>query len=154
MVNKGDTINLDKNTYLKILFPENELISENALNNNSIVCKLYYNNFTMLFTGDIEESAEEKIVNLYESTKQLKSTILKIAHHGSKSSTTQNFLNEVKPQIALIGVGKLNTFGHPNKGVLERLTNIGAQIYRTDVNGEINIKVNKKGEIWVDKMIK
>lgn len=75
----------------------------------------------MLFTGDIEEIAEKRILQKYENTEQLKATILKVAHHGSKSSSVSQILDEIKPQIALIGVGEKNTFGHPNKGVLERL---------------------------------
>ena len=81
---------------------ENESITENPLNNNSIVAKLKYGNFQMLFTGDIEQIAEEKIVEKYGEN--LKSNILKIAHHGSKTSSIENFINCVKPQIALIGV--------------------------------------------------
>ena len=73
----------------------------------------------MLFTGDVEQIAEEKILNKY--TDILESTILKVAHHGSKTSTIKDFVQAVKPQIALIGVGENNKFGHPNEAVLERL---------------------------------
>lgn len=97
------------------------VIGENVLNNNSLVCKMVYKNFSMLFTGDIEEVAEKAILGKYKNTNTLKSTILKVAHHGSKSSSTEGFLEAVKPKIALIGVGKNNTFGHPNSGVLERI---------------------------------
>ncbi len=89
--------------------------------------KLKYNNFTMLFTGDIEKIAEEEITNKYIKTNKLKSIILKIAHHGSKTSTMQEFLNLVKPQITLIGVGKNNNFGHPNDEVLKRLEDLRVQ---------------------------
>ena len=68
---------------------------------------------------------------------------MKVAHHGSKTSSSQNFIELVKPEIALIGVGKDNTFGHPNEGVLERLNKMGTKIYRTDKNGEISILVEK-----------
>lgn len=104
------------------MWPSSDIvISENVLNNNSLVCKLNYQNFSLLFTGDIEEIAEKAILKKYKNTNILKSTILKIAHHGSKSSSTQEFLNEVNPKIALIGVGAKNTFGHPNIEVLEKL---------------------------------
>ncbi len=86
--------------------------------------KLNYNNFTMLFTGDIEKIAEEEIVNKYIKTNKLHSKILKIAHHGSKTSSIQEFLELVKPQIALIGVGENNNFGHPSDDVLKRLENL------------------------------
>lgn len=83
-------------------------IQENIFNNNSIVAKLTYKGFSMLFTGDIEAIAEKEILKEYKNTNinTLKSTILKVAHHGSKSSSTQEFINQVQPQIALIRSGK------------------------------------------------
>lgn len=86
--------------------------------------KLNYNNFSMLLTGDIEKIAEERILEEYKNVDILKSTILKIGHHGSKTSSTQGFLEKVKPKIALIGVGKNNTFGHPSDSVIERLESL------------------------------
>lgn len=86
--------------------------------------KLNYNNFSMLLTGDIEKIAEERILEEYKNVDILKSTILKIGHHGSKTSTTQGFLEKVKPKIALIGVGKNNTFGHPSDSVIKRLEDL------------------------------
>ena len=125
-VNAGDKIKIEKDVYLDILWPDSKtFISENMLNNNSIVCKLVYKNFTCLFTGDIEEIAEKQILQKYKNNlKVLNSTILKVAHHGSKTSTTQEFLEKVHPKIALIGVGKDNKFGHPNDEVLKRLQNL------------------------------
>ena len=126
LVNKGDKINIEKNLYFSILWPDdNELISNNPLNNNSIVCKLNYKNFSMLFTGDIEEEAEKEILNLYGSNSEiLNSTVLKVAHHGSKTSSTQQFLEAVKPNIAIIGVGQDNKFGHPSSDVLNRMNEL------------------------------
>ena len=98
----------------------------------------------MLFTGDIEEIAEKQILTEYKDSKVLNSTILKVGHHGSKTSSTQEFLEAVKPKIALIGVGEHNTFGHPNERVIQRLQQYGTKIYRTDKNGEISIKIDKK----------
>ena len=114
---------IDKSTYIDILWPQKNLIQENILNNNSIVCKLNYRNISVLFTGDIEKIAEEKMVGLY-SQSLLNSTILKVAHHGSKSSSIQDFLSKVNPKIALIGVGENNKFGHPNDQVIEKLENL------------------------------
>ena len=147
VVQKGDYIKIDKYSYLEILFPEQELIKDNILNNNSIVAKFNSFGFTMLFTGDIEKIAEDRLVDLYENTNKLKATILKIAHHGSKTSSTENFLNLVKPKIALIGVGKDNKFGHPNANVLEVVGKYTKLIYRTDQCGEVSIEVNNKGKI-------
>lgn len=118
VVKRGDNIKIDKKVELKIIYPESKLYFDD-INSNSIVAKLIYNNFTMLFTGDIEKEAEQRIVSIAE--KELKSTVLKVGHHGSKTSSTEEFLKAVSPKISLIGVGKNNKFGHPNEGVIERL---------------------------------
>ena len=85
--------------------------------------KLIYGNFSALFTGDIEKEAEYDILNLYKNTNILNSTILKAGHHGSKTSSTQELVEAVKPKYVLIGVGKNNTFGHPSEEVIERFKN-------------------------------
>ena len=121
IVEEGNTINIDKNTYLDILWPEEKQIKDNVLNNNSLIVRLCYKNFKMPFTGDIEEIAEQRLLQKYENTEKLTADILKVAHHGSKSSSIAEFLEKVNPRIALIGVGKNNKFGHPNAGVLDRL---------------------------------
>lgn len=120
-VDSGDKISIEKKLYFDVLWPDSsDFLSENTLNNNSLVCKLNYNNFSMLFTGDIEKIAEEEILKNINND-LLKSDILKVAHHGSKTSSTQKFLESIKPKIALIGVGENNKFGHPNDDVLNRL---------------------------------
>ena len=126
VINKGMKLRIENEIYFTFLWPHNdEMISVNALNNNSIVCKLDYRDFSVLYTGDIEEIAERKIVNEYKKDiKALKSTILKVAHHGSKTSSTQEFINAVSPKVALIGVGKNNKFGHPNENVIIRLNKL------------------------------
>ena len=151
-----EKIQIEKNIYFDFLWPDNQnLLNENALNNNSIVTKLYYNNFSCLFTGDIEEIAEKQILQEYKDNLQaLSSTVLKTAHHGSKTSSIQDFIEVVKPKISLIGVGENNKFGHPNDDVISRLENIGSKIYRTDKMGEISIMVNSKGKIKIKKHIK
>ena len=105
-VKAGDVLNID-GMKINILHPQKELISDNFMNNNSIVCKIEYKSFSMLLTGDIEKEAESLILS---KNVNLKADVLKVAHHGSKTSSTQEFLNAVKPKIALIGVGKYNTF--------------------------------------------
>lgn len=126
VVEAGKKIKIEKDLYFDVLWPSSDnVISENCINNNSLVGKLVYKDFSMLFTGDIEEIAEKAILQKYSDNKKiLQSIILKVAHHGSKSSSIQEFLNVVEPKIALIGVGEKNTFGHPNEGVLERLKRI------------------------------
>ena len=136
--NKFKIANLD----IEILHPNNNFIAENTLNNNALVCKINYYNFKMLFTGDIEKIAENQLLD-----EELLADLLKVGHHGSKTSTTQEFLNKVNPQIALIGVGENNKFGHPNDDVIKRLQEKGIKIFRTDLNGEINININKNGKV-------
>lgn len=155
-VKAGDKIQIDENTLISILFPTENLITENILNNNSLVAKFTYaidgtKEFSMLLTGDIEKIAEDEIVSMYKNTNVLQANILKIAHHGSKTSTTQEFLNLVKPQIALIGVGENNSFGHPNKVTLDKLNNLGTKIFRTDLSGEITITVTKKRDYETER---
>ena len=152
VVKKGDKIVLDNNLYFDILWPNDKQIEENKLNNNAIVMKLNYNNFSTLFTGDIEKPAEEKILEIYKNSKILESDILKVAHHGSKTSTTDEFLNKVKPKIALIGVGKDNMFGHPSNTTIEKLEKMNIKIYRTDLNAEISICVNDKGQVSIKSL--
>ena len=153
LVKKGDNIKIDNSSYFEILFPEDELINDNILNNNSIVAKFVSSNFKMLFTGDIEEIAENRLCELYKSTNKLQADIIKVAHHGSKTSSTFNFLELVNPKIALIGVGANNNFGHPNREVLERIENLGTHIYRTDQMGEVSIVIRNKGNIKIDSLI-
>lgn len=148
-VEAGQRINIDKDTYIDILWPDSaNVITNNILNNNSLVCKVNYKETTMLFTGDIEEIAEEAILNKYEKSLQiLKSDIIKVAHHGSKTSSKKELLKCIKPKIALIGVGKNNKFGHPSISTLNNLEEIGCKIFRTDDSGEICITINRRGKI-------
>lgn len=123
-VKVNDVIKIDKYTNIDILWPNpDSMIGENAVNNNSIVAKLNYYDFSMLFTGDIEKIAEEALLKYYKLSK-LNATVLKVAHHGSKTSTIECFLQSVNPKIALIGVGVNNLYGHPNDIVLNRLENL------------------------------
>lgn len=110
-VEAGEIINIEKNIFFEVLWPSSkDVITTNILNNNSLVCKLVYKEFSMIFTGDIEKEAEEVICQKYANTNKLKATILKVAHHGSKSSSTDNLLNLIKPKIALIGVRRKQYF--------------------------------------------
>ena len=150
LVKMGDKVKIENNLYFDILWPSKDYINENVLNNNSIVCKLCYNNFSALFTGDIEEIAENKILELYKDKEnKLCANVLKVAHHGSKTSSKKQILDKIMPQIALIGVGKNNLFNHPSKDTLESLNKCGANVYRTDERGEITVYINKNGKFFV-----
>ena len=82
----------------------------------------------------------------YENSNILDCDVLKVAHHGSKSSSIQEILEKITPKIAVIGVGE-NNYGHPNKDVLERLQNCGSRVFRTDLMGEIRIEIKRKLKI-------
>lgn len=144
IVEAGNKIRIDNSLYFYVLWPTNtNMISDNAINNNSLVCKLIYKNFLMLFTGDIEEIAEKAILSKYINKQELlKADILKVAHHGSKTSSIKEFINAVSPKYAVIGVGKDNKFGHPSEKTLENLNDKNVKIYRTDISGEIVIIID------------
>jgi competence protein ComEC len=116
----------------KILAPNSEKYSET--NSYSIVIRLFYGETAFLFTGDAETDSEEEIL---EKMFTLKSNVLKVGHHGSTSSTSEEFLNRVNPEYAVIMVGEGNTYGHPHEETLEALNSAGIKIYRTDLNGTI-----------------
>ena len=140
----GEKIKLTNTVKIDVLWPDkNSKITENSINNNALVFKLDTNEKNILFTGDIEEETEKVLVQKYKNTNTLKSDILKVAHHGSKSSSIQEFLDLVKPKIEFIGVGKDNKYGHPDNNTIKKLENINCKIYRTDKMGEIILGNNK-----------
>ena len=139
---RGDFFNIGDLKF-ETLHPSNKFISENAMNNNSLVLRLDFFNTSILFTGDIEAIAEQELVLKCKS--KLDVDILKVGHHGSKTSTTEGFLKAVSPKIALIGVGLDNKFGHPGEEVIKRLEERKVSIFRTDKECEINIMIDKNG---------
>lgn len=149
IVQKGTKIKIDNFTTVDILSPQSENIADN-MNDNSIVAKFEAYNFSILFTGDASEKIEKELI---KEKINLKSDILKVSHHGSKTGTSEEFLKSVKPKIALIGVGENNKFGHPTEDVIKRLTENKVKIYRTDRNGEISIKIKKNKNIKIKKHI-
>ncbi len=103
-------------------------------NNTSIVLRVVYGKTSFLFTGDAEREEEQEIL---ESGCPLESTVLKVGHHGSGSSTTYPFLREIMPEYAVISVGADNTYGHPDTDTLSRLRDAGVKVFRTDMQGDI-----------------
>jgi len=129
--------------YFEILFPFENLAGKEFENSNdtSIVAKLNFNKNSFLFTGDISKFVEEELT-IRENSDQfasLKSDILKVSHHGSKTSTSEEFLREVTPEIAVISAGKGNSYGHPHQEVLERLEKFGIKVLRIDKEGDVKI---------------
>lgn len=138
-IRHGDTIALDTDCMIDVLWPpkriDPSLVKE--LNNTSLVLRLHDKQQSALFTGDMESIVEEALLR---AGIPLQSDILKVAHHGSKTSSTDAFLRAVHPKIAVISVGKDNTYGHPNADVIRRLTAVGAEVRRTDEEGEVDVK--------------
>lgn len=109
------------------------------LNNSSIILKANFKNTSYLFTGDATSEVEKKILS-----KDIKATVLKVGHHGSKYSTTTEFLNKVNPKYAIISVGKNNSYNHPNQITIDKLTKKNIEIHRTDQEGSIFLKSEGK----------
>lgn len=130
----GQKIKLAENIELNVLYPLESLEGQSFKNTNisSIVMKLIYGKSKIFLTGDAEESVEYQLVR---NGTDLKSQILQVAHHGSKTSTSQEFISSVSPEIAIIQVGKNNQYKHPHQEVLDRLT--GIKIYRSDLDSDI-----------------
>lgn len=132
-------INLGPLTFTILPLAE-PLIEESKLNNNSIVVRLDFKDFSCLFTGDIEKEREGQLLN--ESRNNLNVGILKIAHHGSSSSSSSLFIKSVRPKMVVICCGQGNKYGHPHQETLTLLQNLGINIYRTDLNGTILIETD------------
>jgi competence protein ComEC len=138
IVEKGQEI-LVGNVIIDILYPKESLAGQelkNTSNDSGVVFRLVFEKNSFLFTGDISSKIEKEIV---EENSDIISNVLKVAHHGSKYSTPDELLNSVKPQIAVISVGKNNTYGHPTPEVLQKLDKFGIKVLRTDIDGDIEI---------------
>ncbi|MEA2082542.1 MAG: MBL fold metallo-hydrolase [Elusimicrobiota bacterium] len=140
----GDKIKIGKHCYFKVFNPPPNRYFRGGSepNENSLVLKLVYKDVSFLFTGDCEKKAERYIVKRFK--KDLLCTVLKVAHHGSTSSTTQAFMDWAQPLFAVICVGTRNRFGHPKKATLKRLTDYGCKTFRTDRDGSIRITTDGK----------
>jgi competence protein ComEC len=115
----------------------------NETNANSIVLRLDYGDFSMLFMGDAEAQTEQRMLN---RNIDLKAKVIKIAHHGSKYATSEDFVKRVKPEAAIISDGAWNRYGHPAQVVLDRLKSADVKLSRTDLQGEITITSKGKGD--------
>ncbi len=130
--------------HLTVLWPDRPLVGTrpDKPNNTSVVLKVVFGETSFLLTGDIEADTEAQLVGHGGDT--LAASVLKIAHHGSDTSSTTAFLAAVQPDIALISVGQHNSFGHPSRRVLRRLERAGVRIYRTDEEGTIRVTSDGK----------
>jgi len=132
----GKIIDLGNDVFLKIIYPKESLVGRTVKNpnNSSVVMMLDYKDTEVLLVGDIEAKIEKELLN-----DDIDADILKVGHHGSKTSTTAGFLEKVSPQVAFIEVGAKNTYGHPSAEVLSRLEKSGIKYYRTDLDGHMEI---------------
>lgn len=130
----SSSINLGKNTSIIVYSPENN--SYDNINNYSVVMKISYKNNSFIFTGDAEKEVEQSILS---QNNNLSCDVLKIGHHGSSTSTTEDFLNACNPSIAVISVGEYNEFNHPDSEIIDRLVNCKCKIYRTDKDKSVTL---------------
>ena len=154
----GMNYDLGGGARLTILAPSEPLFTKeqiktggNLPNANSIVARLDYGAFSMLLPGDAEEQTEHRMLT---KDLNLKTRILKVAHHGSKYATSQDFLDRVKPEAAIISCGEWNRYGHPAQVVLDRLKTMNVKVYRTDLQGEITITTKGRENDYTIKTAK
>lgn len=154
----GAKYDLGGGARLTVLGPAEPLLTKDQLktggnlpNANSVVLRLDYGDFSMLLPGDAEEQTEHRILT---KDLNLNVKILKVAHHGSKYATSQDFVNRVKPAVAIISCGEWNRYGHPAQVVLDRLRAANTKLYRTDLQGEITITTRGKESDYVIKTAK
>jgi len=147
---RGAIFDLPGGNSLEIIHPGSRLIIPSALNNNSLTMRLTLGGWTFLFTGDIEGEAEQELIN-----KELlaPTDVLKVAHHGSLTSTAQEFLELVDPRFAVIPVGP-NPFGHPAPEVVERLKSQGIRVFKTARDGAVTFTIDQQGRLEVESFKK
>lgn len=140
----GDKITIDKNYYIEVLAPGDFLSKKDLknMNNTSLVLMLHYGSFKMLLTGDAEAPVEDALQQKYGTA--LQADVLKVGHHGSKTSSYWPFISKVKPKYALISCGDFSIYKHPNKNVVGSLTHLGAKVLTTHDHGTLTVTTDGK----------
>lgn len=140
----GDKITIDKNYYIEVLAPGDFLSKKDLknMNNTSLVLMLHYGSFKMLLTGDAEAPLEDALQQKYGTA--LQADVLKVGHHGSKTSSYWPFISKVKPKYALISCGDFSIYKHPNKNVVGSLTHLGAKVLTTHDHGTLTVTTDGK----------
>ncbi len=143
IIDRPQIVKLGEDCRLDILYPMESILGKEVsnLNNSSIIIKLIYKETKFLLAGDIELETEQELLN---SKVDLSAQVFKVNHHGSDTSNSQEFLQAVNPDIAVIQVGAENDFGHPSRRVIKRLERMGVKIFRNDLDG--TVKVISDGE--------
>lgn len=134
----GEILCEGENYRIDVLSPRHEKYED--MNNYSVVLKLTYKDKTFLFMGDAEKAVEKELTDVYGAG--LKADVLKVGHHGSKTSSSEDFIQMVRPEIAVISAGDNNDYGHPNKKVIERLEGVNSKILCTNDDGTIVAKTD------------
>ncbi len=148
----GDVEKIDPRVKVKILHPSKEWEYSNNPNDNSIVIKVKYGKVSFLLTGDAEDSAEEFLL---DEGIDLSAAVIKVPHHGSDTSSSDDFIDAVEPEIAIISVGRNNKFGHPRPSTIAKYVERGIKIYRTDYDGTVEIVTDGlKYEVHTQKVRK
>ena len=142
MATPGSEIAISKDIKLKILAPDKSLLTDTDTNESSIVAKLVYDQFSMMLTGDAEKESESIMVRKFG--KELKSNVLKAAHHGSNSSSSPEFLRAVAPEAVVISLAAGNDFHHPHPSTIEKYKKANMKIFRTDTDGTVQITSDGK----------
>ena len=146
----GDTVDFGDGVSFKVFSPTEKMIkNDDDLNNNSIVGQLRYKDFTMLFTGDSERDAEQNMVKSYGN--ELQSDVLKSPHHGSRTSSSDDYLKTVKAKDVIISLAADNEYGHPHKQTLDRYKKYNMNVYRTDQDGTITITTDGSDDYTISK---
>ncbi|MDP3981255.1 MAG: ComEC/Rec2 family competence protein [Chlamydiota bacterium] len=141
----ADHLTLGRDIHAQVLFPQENVAFDN--NDQSLVLRIVYKSMDLLMLGDLERLSEYQLSLRYGE--QLRSDVLKIPHHGSKTSSSASFINVVRPKIAICSSGRNNSYGHPVPYILERYNKICSRVFRTDINGHVLLLTDGTiGWVW------
>jgi competence protein ComEC len=146
IAHKGMRIDLGGGAFIDVLFPDRD-VSTWTTNDGSIIARLSYGNTSIMLTGDATRESERIVLEEYPK-QYLHSDILKVGHHGSRTSTSREFVVALHPQYALISDGKANKYGHPHQETLDTLNSSGVTVFRTDLLGSIIMKSDGQKETF------
>lgn len=144
LARSGMKLHLGGGATMEILFPDRD-VSTWPNNDGSVVARLSYGNTSVMLMGDASKRTEEIVLG---EKRKLQSTVLKVGHHGSRSSTSEDFVRAVSPKYALISDGRNNKYGHPHQETLNTLASFGAKVFRTDILGTIVMKSYGKTPVF------
>jgi competence protein ComEC len=141
---EGQRLNLGRGIYAEVLDPPDPRLAETEAdaNNNSVVLRLVYGEMSVLLAGDVDRTGALRLARLGP---EVRSTVLKVPHHGSADPAAPEFLGAVRPEVAVISVGRDNMYGHPSEEMLRELERVKAKVFRTDRDGAVTIDIRPTG---------